>query len=68
MRNEKSASSLKMKLENEKSASKKGYECFFWVGKIFRKLIECAVTEKEGFEYGKNYLFQDQRFAQLSFL
>ena len=36
-KNEKSASSLKMKLENEKSASTRGYEWFFSGGKNFEK-------------------------------
>jgi hypothetical protein len=34
---EKSASSLKMNLRNEKSASRTGYAWFLWMGKLLRE-------------------------------
>ena len=42
--NKKSASSLKMKLENEKSASTRGYEWFYSVGYNFEKTNRMKVV------------------------
>jgi hypothetical protein len=37
-KNEKSNSSLKMDLRNEKSASRTGYGWLFWMGKVWENL------------------------------